>query len=142
VKPFSEVLKIVTPEDVELAKKPPVRAIEQAPAGDEVDPRNLMDLLGDIDGLKHEIHERMRRIEAVKQARSVLLEDAARTEALFSRVKLKAPRSIAITVAASRSAATWKHKMRIWTRRSETERLGAEFEQRCGWALTRYYLCH
>jgi len=86
VKPFSEVLKIVTPEDVELAKKPPVRAIEQAPAGDEVDPRNLMDLLGDIDGLKHEIHERMRRIEAVKQARSVLLEDAARTEALNKKL--------------------------------------------------------
>jgi hypothetical protein len=77
--PFSDALKIVTQEDIELAKRTPA-------AGDEVDPSKLMDLLGDIDGLKHEIHERMRRIEAVKQAKSVLLEDAERTEALNKRL--------------------------------------------------------
>jgi hypothetical protein len=85
VKPLSDALKIVTQEDVELAKKPAGRAIEQH-LGNEMDPTRLMDLLGDIDGLKLEIHERMRRIEAVKQAKSVLQEDAERTEALNRRL--------------------------------------------------------
>jgi hypothetical protein len=85
VKPLSDALKIVTQEDVELAKKPPVRAADQI-SGSDMDSTNLMGLLGDIDGLKNEIHERMRRIEAVKQAKSVLLEDAERTEALNRRL--------------------------------------------------------
>lgn len=85
MKPMSDALKIVTQEDVELAKKPPMRAADQA-LGNEMDPAKLMDLLGDIDGLKLEIHERMRRIEAVKQAKSVLQEDAERTEALNKRL--------------------------------------------------------
>jgi hypothetical protein len=85
VKPLSDALKIVTQEDVELAKKPPVRAVEQN-LGSDADATNLMGLLGDIDGLKNEIHERMRRIEAVKQAKSVLLEDAERTSALNKRL--------------------------------------------------------
>jgi hypothetical protein len=81
----SDALKIVTHEDAVLAKKPPHRAVEQPPAQDE-EPDKLMGLLGDIDGLKQEIHERMRRLEAVKQARSLLLEDAQRTEALNKRL--------------------------------------------------------
>jgi len=85
VKPLSDALKIVTQEDIELAKKPPVRAAGQI-SGNDMDSTNLMGLLGDIDGLKNEIHERMRRIEAVKQAKSVLLEDAERTEALNRRL--------------------------------------------------------
>jgi hypothetical protein len=84
VKPLSDALKIVTQEDVDLAKKPSVRAEQNL--GSDADSTNLMGLLGDIDGLKNEIHERMRRIEAVKQAKSVLLEDAERTEALNKRL--------------------------------------------------------
>ena len=85
MKPLSEALKIVTQEDVELAKKPSARTAEQGLGGD-ADSTNLMGLLGDIDGLKNEIHERMRRIEAVKQAKSILQEDAERTEALNRRL--------------------------------------------------------
>jgi uncharacterized lipoprotein YehR (DUF1307 family) len=85
VKPLSDALKIVTQEDIELAKKSPVRVADQT-SGNDTDSTNLMGLLGDIDGLKNEIHERMRRIEAVKQAKSVLLEDAERTEALNRRL--------------------------------------------------------
>ena len=85
MKPFSEGLKIVIPETPELSKRPPVRAVEPL-LGDVDNPNRLMDLLGDIDTLKLEIHERIRRMEAVKQAKSVLLEDAARTEALSKKL--------------------------------------------------------
>ena len=81
----SDALKIVTQDDAELMKRPPLRAGEPSPDL-EADPNNLMGLLGEIDGLKQEIHERMRRVEAVKQAKSVLLEDAVRTEALNKRL--------------------------------------------------------
>jgi len=77
----TDVLKIVTHEDTETAKKPPMRAGEQEIVS-EVEPANLVELLSDIDNIKREIHERMRRVEAVKQAKSLLMEDAARTEAL------------------------------------------------------------
>jgi hypothetical protein len=43
-------------------------------------------MLKDIDGLKEEIHERIRRLEAVRQARAVLLEDAARNDLLSRRL--------------------------------------------------------
>jgi hypothetical protein len=85
MKLMSDALKIVTHEDAELAKKAPMRAWEQD-FSTETDNDNLMGLLGEIDGLKQEIHERMRRVEAVKQAKSVLLEDAVRTEALNKRL--------------------------------------------------------
>lgn len=81
MKTASDALRIVTQEDAELAKRPSAQTVEPV-EGDAVDPAILMDLLGDIDGLKLEIQERMRRIEAVKQAKSVLLEDAMRTETL------------------------------------------------------------
>jgi hypothetical protein len=81
----NEALKIVTQEDAEQAKKLPSRVNGLNP-GEEHDPGRLMELLGDIDGLKREIHDRMRRIEAVKEAKSLLMEDALRTEALNKRL--------------------------------------------------------
>ena len=78
---MSETLKIVTAEDAALLKKPVPRVTEFGPQSAD-DPGKLIDLLEDIDGLKHEIHERMLRIEAVKQAREILQEDAARTDVL------------------------------------------------------------
>jgi hypothetical protein len=81
----NDALKIVTHEDVELAKRPLGRAGVMNPA-DAVDPAKLMEMLGDIDSLKREIQDRMRRIEAVKQAKSLLIEDAQRTEALNKRL--------------------------------------------------------
>lgn len=82
---MSEGLKIVTSDDVEQAKKPAVRQTEPEEWSD-AEPSQLVELLDDIDGLKYEIHERMRRIEAVKQAKSVLLEDAIKTEALNKKL--------------------------------------------------------
>ena len=81
----SDILKIVTHEDLELAKRAQARAVE-ANRDQDSDPAHLMDVLGNLDELKREIHERMRRIEAVKQAKSLLLEDAVRTEALNRRL--------------------------------------------------------
>jgi hypothetical protein len=78
---MSEALKIVTADDAALLKQSIAHAEEQNLRSED-DSGRLIDLLKDIDSLKHEIHERMRRIEAVKQAREILLEDAARTEAL------------------------------------------------------------
>jgi hypothetical protein len=78
---MSESLKIVTAEDAALLKKPIPRVAEFGVQSTD-DPGKLIDLLEDIDGLKHEIHERMLRIEAVKQAREILQEDAARTDVL------------------------------------------------------------
>jgi DNA repair exonuclease SbcCD ATPase subunit len=81
----SDALKIVTQGNAGVAKNSSLRAWEQND-GAESDTDNLMGLLGEIDGLKQEIHERMRRVEAVKQAKSVILEDAVRTEALNKRL--------------------------------------------------------
>lgn len=85
MKPLSEGLKIVSPENVEFSKRSPVRSgdASQEPEGN---PEQLMELLGDMDNLKVEIQERIRRMEAVKQAKSVLLEDAVRTEALSKKL--------------------------------------------------------
>jgi len=81
----SDALKIVTHDDVEPVKRPFGRTVAAAPV-DTVDPSKLMDMLGDIDSLKREIQDRVRRIEAVKQAKSLLMEDALRTEALNKRL--------------------------------------------------------
>jgi hypothetical protein len=81
----NDALKIVTHEDVEQAKRPVSRAVSTNPA-ESIDPAKLMDMLGDIDSLKREIQDRVRRIEAVKQAKSLLVEDAQRTEALNRRL--------------------------------------------------------
>ncbi len=48
----------------------------------DADPVRLFHLLENIDGLKQEVQDRMRRIEAVNKAKSLLQEDAIRTEAL------------------------------------------------------------
>jgi len=81
----NEALKIVTQAGAEQARNalPRVAALDP---GDELDPARLMDLLGDIDGIKREIHERMSRIDAVKEAKNLLTEEAARTEALNARL--------------------------------------------------------
>lgn len=81
----NDALKIVTHEDLEQGKRPVVR-VGSSPPADALDPAKLMDMLGDIDGLKREIQDRIRRIEAVKQAKSLLEEDALRTEALNKRL--------------------------------------------------------
>lgn len=81
----NDALKIVTHEDVEQAKRPVSRAGVSNPA-EAIDPAKLMDMLGDIDSLKREIQDRVRRIEAVKQAKSLLVEDALKTEALNKRL--------------------------------------------------------
>jgi hypothetical protein len=78
---MSEALKIVTADDAALLKRSVARADEHGLNG-KADPGRLVDLLEDIDSLKHEIHARMRRIETVKHAREILQEDALRTEAL------------------------------------------------------------
>lgn len=85
MKPFSDGLKIVSPENLEFSKRASARPVDPAP-GAESNPEQLMGLLGDIDSLKVEIHERIRRMEAVKQAKSVLMEDAVRTEALSKKL--------------------------------------------------------
>lgn len=82
---MSDALKIVTQEDAVLAKKPSARVPEPV-IRNEADPTRLMDMLGNIDELKHEIQERVKRIDAVKQARTLLMEDAERTEALNRRL--------------------------------------------------------
>ena len=84
MKTASDALKIVTHEDAELAKKPPVRAGELESVSES--PQNLMELLNDIDGIKREIHERMRRFEAVKQAKSLLVEDAVKAGVLNQKL--------------------------------------------------------
>ncbi len=85
MKPLSDGLKIVSPENPEFSKRAAARPGDSSPAA-EGTPEQLMGLLGDIDSLKVEIHERIRRMEAVKQAKSVLLEDAVRTEALSKKL--------------------------------------------------------
>jgi DNA repair exonuclease SbcCD ATPase subunit len=81
----NDALKIVAHEIAEPMKRPTVRVGESSPA-DELDPAVLIDMLGDIDGLKSEIQDRVKRTEAVKQAKSLLMEDAQRTEALNRRL--------------------------------------------------------
>jgi hypothetical protein len=69
----------------ELVRKPSAR-VSDAPANQGSEPAPLVDLLQDIDGIKHEIQERMRRIEAVKHAKSVLQEDEVKSEALNKKL--------------------------------------------------------
>lgn len=73
------------PEDTELVKKTLTRIDEQDKWND-VFSTKLIELLDNIDGLKKEIRERMRRVESVKVAESVLLDEATRTEALNTKL--------------------------------------------------------
>jgi hypothetical protein len=84
MKTASDAFKIITYEVAELAKKPPMRAGELESVSES--PQNLMELLNDIDGIKREIHEKMRRSEAVKQAKSLLTEDAVKAGALKKKL--------------------------------------------------------
>jgi DNA repair exonuclease SbcCD ATPase subunit len=55
-------------------------------AGEEHDPGHLMNLLDDIDGIKREIQERMRRVDAVREAKSFLQDESSRTEMLNQKL--------------------------------------------------------
>jgi hypothetical protein len=81
LKTNSDALNLVAPSHPDLGRKFPPYAEEQEPLSG-VDPLLLIDLLENIDGLKQEVQERMRRTEAVNQAKMLLQEDAIRTESL------------------------------------------------------------
>jgi hypothetical protein len=73
------------PEDAEIVKKTLARIDEQDKWND-VFSTKLIELLDNIDKLKKEIRERMRRVESVKFAESMLLDEAAKTEALNAKL--------------------------------------------------------
>ena len=81
LKTTSDALNVLAPAYPELARKSPPR-VEEHESWSGVDPARLIDLLENFDGLKQEVQDRMRRIEAVNQAKAFLQEDAIRTEAL------------------------------------------------------------
>ena len=81
LKTHSDALNVVANTYADLGNRASSHADEQEPWSD-VDPVRLIDLLENIDGLKQEVQDRMRRVEAVNQAKSLLQEDALRTEAL------------------------------------------------------------
>jgi len=81
LKTHSDALNVVANSYADPGRKLAPHADEQEPWSG-LDPVRLIDLLENIDGLKQEVQDRMRRIEAVNQAKSLLQEDAIRTEAL------------------------------------------------------------
>jgi hypothetical protein len=85
MKMTNEALKIVPHEIAEPGRSSLPRLAGLKP-GEDLDPARLMDLLGDIDGIKRDIQERMLRIEAVKEAKTLLMDEAARTEILNKRL--------------------------------------------------------
>lgn len=82
---LGDVAKWFGPEDAELVKKTLTRMDEQDKWND-VFSTKLIELLDNIDILKKEIRERMRRVESIKFAESVLLDEAARTEELNTKL--------------------------------------------------------
>jgi hypothetical protein len=84
---LGDVAKWFGPEDAELVKKTLTRMDEQDKWND-VFSTKLIELLDNIDILKKEIRERMRRVESIKFAESVLLDEAARTEELNTKQQL------------------------------------------------------
>jgi hypothetical protein len=83
-----------------------------------LDATRLIDLLEDVDGLKREIQERMKRAEAVKQAKALLLEDAQRTEAL-NRKLAEIGRAVGGVHPGLRIAETPMDEAPIWTSNRE-----------------------
>src|ERR1700682_4272084 len=81
----NDAFRIVPRPDAESWQESQGSAEEQRALSSD-DPSGLIDMLKDIDGLKEEIHERIRRLEAVRQARAILLEDAARNDMLSRRL--------------------------------------------------------
>jgi hypothetical protein len=75
----------IGPDDAEVVKKTLARIDEQDKWND-VFSTKLIELLDNIDGLKKEIRERMRRVEKIKLVESILLDEAARTEALNAKL--------------------------------------------------------
>lgn len=82
---INDAFRIVPRPDAELWEESRSSAEENRATSSE-DPSGLIDLLKDIDGLKEEIHERIRRVEAVRQARAVLMEEATRNDLLSRRL--------------------------------------------------------
>lgn len=82
---LTDFLKMFAPEDAEVVAKTIARIDEQDKWND-VFSTKLIELLDNIDGLKKEIRDRMRRVESVKFAESLLLDEAARTEALNAKL--------------------------------------------------------
>lgn len=80
------ILDIFSASDPELVKKTLARIDEQDKWND-VFSTKLIELLDNIDGLKKDIRERMRRVEAVKVAESMLLDEAAKTETLNTKLE-------------------------------------------------------
>jgi hypothetical protein len=78
---WTDFLKMFTPEDAEVVKKTLAR-IDEQDRWNDVFSTKLIELLDNIDGLKKEIRERMRRVESIKFAESVLLDEASKTENL------------------------------------------------------------
>jgi len=81
LKATSDALNIQAQAYPEIPRKSLLHVEEQELSGD-VDPARLIDLLEQIDRLKQEVQDRIRRIEAVNQAKTLLQEDGIRTEAL------------------------------------------------------------
>ncbi len=81
MKILKTVGELFAPNDPELVEKTLARLAEQDTWND-VFSTKLIELLDNIDAVKGEIRERMRKVESVTQAESLLLEEAAKTEAL------------------------------------------------------------
>ncbi len=79
MKTTSDAFDIVAHSDFNRSSEIPDEGQDQ---WGNMDPARLIHLLENIDGLKQEVQERMRRVEAVNKAKSLLQEDAIRTEAL------------------------------------------------------------
>lgn len=79
------ILDIFSPSDPELVKRTLTR-IDEQDTWNDVFSTKLIELLDNIDGLKKDIRERMRRIESVTIAESMLLDEAARTETLNTKL--------------------------------------------------------
>jgi hypothetical protein len=85
MKVVNDAFRIVPRPETESWEESRSSAEEQRGLSSD-DPSGLIDMLKDIDGLKEEIHERIRRLEAVRQAKAVLMEDAARNDMLSRRL--------------------------------------------------------
>ena len=82
---LKHVVGAFSPEDPVLVQRTLARIAEQDTWND-VFSTKLIELLDNIDGLKHDLRERMRRIESVTRAESALLDEATRTESLNTKL--------------------------------------------------------
>ncbi len=81
----NDAFRVISRSETEPHEESGLTTLEPRPVtGDEGN--GLVRLLNDIDGLKHEIQERIRHADSVRQARALLMQEAARTEALNRRL--------------------------------------------------------